>query len=102
MGYWKVRFFALVVIAAAGGMVYMNWQQLAHERSYSLMMTTFGPVVAVFGIFLLFFPQKIGRPETTGDKLLNLLVFAVGLAAGLFNWYLMDPHYFDDILALFS
>jgi len=102
MGYWKVRLFALVVIAIAAVMFYFSWQQLINEGQYSMKMAIFTPVIAVFGVFLLFFPQKIGRPETTLDKLLNLLVFGVGLAAGFYNWYLMDPHYFDSLLALFS
>jgi hypothetical protein len=102
MGYWKVRLFALVAIAVSAWMIYSNWQQLINESRYSLQMAAFGPVVAVFGIFLLFFPQKIGRPETTLDKVVNILVFGVGLAAGLYNWYLMDPGFFSDTMALFS
>ena len=102
MGYWKVRLFALVAIAAGIGIVYMNWQRALTKGTYDLKMATFGPVIVVFGIYLFFFPTKIGRPETTLDKFLAMLVFGVGLAAGLYNWYLMDPHVFDPIFALFS
>jgi hypothetical protein len=28
------------------------------------------------------------------DKIIVLLVFGVGLAAGLLNWFLMDPGFF--------
>ena len=102
MGYWKVRLFALVVIAISAWIIYANWQQLIHESSYSMKLTLFGPVIAVFGVFLLLFPQKIGRPETTLDKVVVMLVFGTGLAAGLYNWYQMDPHYFDDLIIALS
>ena len=95
MGYWKIRLFALVVIVISAGLIYLNWQKLINESSYSMQQATFAPVVIVFGIFLLFFPQKIGRPETTMDKVIVFLVFGVGLVAGLYNWYLMDPGRFS-------
>jgi hypothetical protein len=40
------------------------------------------------------FPSKFGKPTTTVDKLITLVVFVIGLAAGLVNWYLMDPGFF--------
>jgi hypothetical protein len=43
---------------------------------------------------MLVFPTKAGKPETTKDKILVLLVFGIGLLAGLLNWYLMDPGFF--------
>jgi len=48
----------------------------------------------VGGIFLLFFPSFGGKPTTTKHKIVVLVVFLVGLAAGLVNWYLMDPGFF--------
>jgi hypothetical protein len=45
-------------------------------------------------LFLLVFPSKVGKPQTLADKLIVLGVFVVGLAAGLMNWYLMDPGFF--------
>jgi hypothetical protein len=48
----------------------------------------------VGGIFLLLFPAKAGKPETTKDKVIVLLVFVVGVMAGLSNWYQMDPGFF--------
>ena len=45
----------------------------------------------VGGIFLLLFPTKVGKPETTRDKILIFAVLGLGLVAGLVNWYLMDP-----------
>ena len=90
----KVRLFALVLILVCGGLVYYNWHQLAREGSYSLKIAAFGPVGIVGGVFLLLFPNKAGKPDTTKDKIVALLVLLVGLAAGLANWYLMDPGFF--------
>jgi NhaP-type Na+/H+ or K+/H+ antiporter len=94
MGYLKVRLFALVLILLFAGMTYYNWHQLQSEGKYSLKMAAFGPVGVVGGLFLLIFPSKIGKPQTLADKLIMLGVFGVGLAAGLVNWYLMDPGFF--------
>jgi hypothetical protein len=35
-----------------------------------------------------------GKPDTTKEKVIVLVVFAVGIVAGLINWYLMDPGFF--------
>jgi hypothetical protein len=35
-----------------------------------------------------------GKPTTTKQKIIVLLVFGIGLMAGLANWYLMDPGFF--------
>lgn len=39
--------------------------------------------------------RVFGKPNTTAEKVTVLLVLAIGLAAGLINWYLMDPGYFE-------
>lgn len=90
----KVRLFALALILLFSGMVYYNWHQLYSEGKYSLKMAAFGPVGVVGGLFLLVCPSKVGKPETLTDKLIVLGVLIVGLAAGLVNWYLMDPGFF--------
>ena len=94
MNHLKTRLLALAIIAVFAVLIYVNWHQLHAEGSYSTKLAAFGPVGVVGGLFLLLFPGKGGRPETTRDKLVALLVFAVGLAAGLYNWYLMDPGFF--------
>ena len=94
MQHLKARLLAVVIIVIFGGLMYYNWQQLTAEGEYSLKLAAFGPVGVVGGLFLLLFPGKGGRPETTRDKVIALLVFGVGLAAGLLNWYLMDPGFF--------
>lgn len=90
----KVRLFAIVLILLFAAMTYYNWHQLYAEGKYSLKMAAFGPVGIVGGLFLLGFPGKVGKPQTTADKLLVLGVLVVGLLAGLVNWYLMDPKFF--------
>ena len=59
-----------------------------------MKLAAFGPVVGVGGLFLLLFPSRAGKPNTTAEKITVLLVFAIGLVAGLVNWYLMDPGFF--------
>jgi len=90
----KVRLFALALIAVFGGLVYYAWHQLLSEGEYSMKFAAFGPVGVVGGLFLLLFPSKVGKPQTTFDKLLVIGVLVIGLAAGLLNWYLMDPGFF--------
>jgi hypothetical protein len=94
MNHLKARLFAVVIILISAGMIYYNWRQLIGEGSYSMKLAAFGPVGVVGGLFLLLFPGKGGRPETAKDKVIALLVFGAGLAAGLYNWYRMDPGFF--------
>lgn len=90
----KARLFALVLILVCAGLTWYGWHQLTTEGRYPLKVAAFAPVGIVGGLFLLFFPTKFGKPETTKDKVIVLLVFGVGLIAGLLNWYLMDPGFF--------
>jgi NhaP-type Na+/H+ or K+/H+ antiporter len=94
MRHLKGRLLAVVIIVVFAGLTYYNWHQLSGEGRYSLKMAAFGPVGVVGGLFLLLFPYKVGKPETRRDKIIVLLVLGVGLAAGLLNWYLMDPGFF--------
>jgi hypothetical protein len=57
-------------------------------------MAAFSPLVGVGGVFLLFFPSMFGKPNTTKEKVIVFVVFAIGIVAGLVNWYLMDPGFF--------
>ena len=94
MRHLKARLFGVVLILIFAGLIYYNWHQLANEGRYSMKLAAFGPVGVVGGFFILLFPGKGGKPETTRDKIIALLVFGVGLVAGVFNWYLMDPGFF--------
>jgi len=94
MRHLKARILALVIIVVFAGLIYFSWRQLKTEGRYSLKLTAFAPVGVVGGLFLLFFPGKAGKPETTTDKIIVLLVFGIGLLLGLGNWYLMDPGFF--------
>jgi len=94
MTHLKPRLLGIVLLILFGALTYINWQQLWSSGSYSTKLAAFGPVGLVGGVFLLFFPSKAGKPVTTGDKVLVMIVFVVGLLGGLVNWYLMDPGFF--------
>lgn len=94
MYYFKTRIFALLLIIVSIGLIYYNWQQLLQEREYSTKLAAFAPLVGIGGLFWLIFPTMAGKPETAKEKIIVLLVFVIGLAAGLYNWYLMDPGFF--------
>ncbi len=96
MRYLKTRLLAVIIILVFGGLTCYNWHQLKTEGSYSLRLAAFGPVGLIGGFFLLLFPAKGGKPETTVDKIIALVVFGIGLVAGLVNWYLMDPGFFGQ------
>ncbi len=92
--YIKQRLFAILLVLGSIGMIYYGWRQLWNEGVYSLKMAAFSPLVGVGGIFLLLFPTMFGPPNTTKEKVIVFAVFAVGIAAGLINWFLMDPGFF--------
>jgi hypothetical protein len=92
--YIKQRIFAVVLILLSMALIYYGWYRLWNEGVYSLKMATFSPLIGIGGIFLLFFPSMFGRPDTTKEKIIVFAAFAVGIIAGLINWYLMDPGYF--------
>ena len=93
--YTKQRIFAVLLILGSIAMIYYGWYRLENEGVYSLKMAAFSPLIGVGGIFLLFFPTMFGKPETTKEKVIVFAVFAVGIVAGLINWYLMDPAFFS-------
>ncbi|HBB88390.1 MAG TPA: hypothetical protein DC047_12320 [Blastocatellia bacterium] len=92
----KKRVLGLVLILLGIGLIYFNWHQLLKDGSYSLKLAAFGPLVGVGGLFLIFFPSMGGKPNTAKEKIIVLIVFVIGLAAGLLNWYLMDPGFFGS------
>ena len=92
--YIKQRLFALVLIVVCAGMIYYSWYLLRTEGVYYMKMATFAPLGVVGGIFLLLFPTMSGKPNSTKQKVIVFAVFAIGLVAGLINWFLMDPGFF--------
>ena len=94
MRHIKARLLAIILIVVFTGLTYLTWHELLTTGRYSLKMAAFAPVGIVGGLFLLVFPTKAGKLQTTADKLIVLSVFAVGLLAGLVNWYLLDPGFF--------
>ena len=92
--YIKQRLFALVLIVVCAGMVYYGWYLLRTEGVYYMKMATFAPVGVVGGIFLLLFPTMGGKANSTKQKVIVFVVFAIGLVVGLINLFLMDPGFF--------
>jgi hypothetical protein len=90
----KARLLAVILILVFAGLTYLTWHELLTTGRYSLKMAAFAPVGIVGGLFLLVFPAKAGKPQTTGDKIVVMVVFAIGLLVGVVNWYLMDPAFF--------
>ena len=94
MQFFKARILAFVLILVSVGLIYYNWHQLLHEGRYSMKLAAFGPVVGIGGVYLLILPSRGGKPTTAKEKIIGLIVFGIGLIAGLINWYLMDPAFF--------
>ncbi len=91
---FKARIFAVVLILVSIALIYYNWHQLIQEHQYSMKLAAFAPVCVIGGLYLLIFPAMAGKPTTARQKISVLLVFGLGLVAGLINWYLMDPGFF--------
>ena len=90
----KARLLGVLLILSSIAMIYYGWYQLWEEGVYSLKMAAFAPLIGVGGIFLLMFPSMGGKPNTTREKVIIFAVFAIGIVAGLINWFLMDPGFF--------
>lgn len=91
----KQRIYALILTLVSAGVLYSTWYDAQHSGSYYLKAAAFAPVGIIDGIFLMIFPQFGGKPETGRAKVIVLSIFAVGLLAGLYNWYLIDPSNFS-------
>lgn len=94
MQYIKQRLLALFLIVLSIAMIYYGWYKLRVDGVYYLKMAAFAPLLGVGGLFLLFFPSLGGAPTTTKEKAIVLVVFVIGMLAGLLNWFLMDPSFF--------
>jgi hypothetical protein len=94
MLYIKQRLLAVLLILGSIGMIYYGWYSLRTEGVYYLKMAAFSPLLGVGGFFLLLFPSMGGKPNTTKERVILFAVFAIGIVAGLINWFLMDPGFF--------
>ena len=90
----KQRISALILALVSAGILLETRFEAQHGDRYFLKAAAFTPLGIVGGIFLIFFPQFFGKPETTREKLVALAIFAVGLAFGLVNWYSIDQQVF--------
>jgi hypothetical protein len=90
----KQRFFGLLIALISTGVLYWTWYDAQQNGGYYIKAAAFAPLGIVMGIFLIFFPQFSGKPETAREKFITLTVFGIGMLCGLFNWYLIDPERF--------
>lgn len=90
----KRRVLGLLLIVAFAGMIYYSWYTLRTEGTYYLKMATMGPVGIVAGLIMVFFPSMGGTPRTIREKVIVFGLLAIGIVAGLVNWFLMDPGFF--------
>ena len=90
----KARLLGVLLILGSIAMIYYGWYRLAHGGDYYPKMAAFSPLLGVGGLFLLLFPSMGGKPNSTKQKVIVLIVFVIGMIAGLVNWYLMDPGFF--------
>lgn len=74
MKYLKVRIFAIVLIVVFVGLIYYNWRQLLQDGEYSLKLASFVPLGVIGGLFMLIFPSLAGKPNTTKEKIIVLIV----------------------------
>src|SRR5690349_3544304 len=94
MSHLKQRLIAILLILFSAAMIWYGWYRLREEGVYSLKMATFAPLGVIGGVFLLVVPSMGGKPTTAKQKAIVFVVFAVGILAGLVNWFLMDPGFF--------
>jgi hypothetical protein len=91
----KTRLLGLGLIVLFAGLLYYDWHMLIEEGQYYMKLAVFAPLGIIGGLFVFLFPTKAGKPETGSDKLIVLLVFLLGIAAGAINLYLMNPGFFS-------
>ncbi len=94
MRHIKARLLGFVLILLSIGLICLGWYQLQTEGRYSMKLAAFSPVIGVGGLFIMIFPSMAGKPTTTKEKIIVIVVTGIGMFAGLINWYLMDPGFF--------
>ena len=86
----KERVIGCIAALISLGILYWTWYEAQHKGIYYLKAALFTPIFIVLGMFLIFFPQFYGKPETTRQKIVVLAVFAIGVMLGLYNLYLIN------------
>lgn len=84
----------MIITLISIAIFYWTRHSALHNEGYYLKAVAFAPLGIVGGIFLIFFPQFYGKPETGREKAAALTVFCVGVLLGLYNWYSIDPQMF--------
>ena len=95
MGLWMMRLLGLVAGLISASLTYMNWQRLINNGTYSFRIAALAPIGVAMGLYVMLFPTKAGVPQTALDKFLAFLVLGIGVAAGAYNGYRMDPASFS-------
>ncbi|HCK64705.1 MAG TPA: hypothetical protein DHW49_00435 [Anaerolineae bacterium] len=90
-----IRLFGLVGALISAGITYYNWMQFNPERTYSMRAAVIAPAFVVLCLLIFLFPKYM-KPETTIDKIVVLFFFMLGVAAGVYNLYLMNPSMFGQ------
>ena len=91
----KQRIIGIIIALVSIAVLYLTWHDARYNNGYYLKAAAFAPLGILGGIFLSIFPQFFGKPETVREKVVVMTVFAVGVLLGLYNWYLLDPHFFQ-------
>ena len=94
----KQRIYAFLIVLISTAVLFWTWHDAARNGGYYLKAATFAPVGIVAGVFLVFFPEFFGKPETARKRIVVLSIFGVGLLLGLCNIYLIDPNFFSFLI----
>ena len=68
MKHLKARMFAVLLILVGSGLIYWNWHDLHAKGEYSMKLAAFAPLVAVGGVFMLFFRAGQGDQNRRRTK----------------------------------
>lgn len=81
---------AIVVLLIGVALTAFDWWLLKTQHEYYVKAAVLGPLCAVGGLMGLIWPQIFNDKNPAGrNKVLSFVTFALGLAAGALNWYLM-------------
>lgn len=81
---------AIIFLLGGVALTAFDWWMLNTQHQYYVKAAVLGPLAIVGGVMGLIFPQIYNDKSPRGqNKILSFVTFAIGLAAGGLNWYLM-------------